>query len=278
MIITSKSNNTIKYISSLKSKKYRNKYNEYVIEGIKLVEEIINSEGNAPEFIVYSEDILNKTSLGKEFVYRYKNILDGEKIISVNEEIFKSLTDVESPQGVLVVVKKNNEYSLDDLDEQISSSRNTDEKYVILDKIQDPGNLGTIIRSAVSFDVRNIVCIEGTVDVFSPKVIRSTMSGISKVNIFNISNEEIDKMCNIFERAKYNIVATTLTAQKYINEENISNKDIFVMGNEANGVSESLLSKCVKQVKIPMESTIESLNVATATTILMYEQYVRGTK
>lgn len=272
MIITSKTNNTVKYISSLKNKKYRNKYNKYVIEGIKLVEEIINSEGKAPEFIVYSEDILSKNSLGIEFLNRYKtNILSNSNVISTTEEIFMNITDVESPQGILAVIDKENEYSIDDLENNIANG----EKYIILDKIQDPGNLGTIIRSAVSFGIRNVICIEGTVDAFSPKVIRSTMSGIRKVNIYNVSNNEIDKMINILKNSKYNIIGTSLLAEKYISDDNVSRKDIFVMGNEANGVSEELLKNCDRYIKIPMENSMESLNVGVATAILMYEQYLK---
>lgn len=277
MIITSKTNNTIKYISSLKNKKFRNKYNKYVIEGIKMVEEIINSEGNAPEFIVYSEDILKRNSLGIEFLDKYENnMLKQANVISVTEDVFKYVADVESPQGLLAVVDKNNEYDLCDLENYFKGNDKINKKFLILDKVQDPGNLGTIIRSAVSFNVENIICLEGTVDAFSPKVVRSTMSGISKVKIYNISNNEIDKLIGIFKNAGYNIVATSLNAEKYINEEDISYNDIYVLGNEANGVSNELLEKCNKQVKIPMENAMESLNVATAGTILMYEQYVRG--
>lgn len=279
MIITSKTNNTIKYISSLKNKKYRNKYNKYVIEGIKLVEEIINSEGNAPEFIVYSKGILNKSSLGIEFLDKYKDtILKQNNVVSVPEEIFKYVTDVESPQGILAVIDKDNEYTISDLEKHLIINSTNNEKYIILDKIQDPGNLGTIIRSAVSFGIRNIICTEGTVDAFSPKVIRSTMSGIRKVKIYNIANDEIDKMINILNKEKYNVIATSLMAEKYVNAQDISSKDIFVMGNEANGVSDILLRKCNKQVKIPMENTMESLNVGIATAILMYEQYLKEMK
>ena len=275
MIITSKTNNTVKYISSLKNKKYRNKYNKYVIEGIKLVEEIINSEGNAPEFIVYSEDVLNRSSLGIDFLTKYKEtVLKQSNAISVTEELFKLMADVESPQGILVVIDKENEYNIEDLEKHIINN----EKYIILDKIQDPGNLGTIIRSAVSFGIRNIICTEGTVDAFSPKVIRSTMSGITKVKVYNILNSEIDKLVNILNKEKYNIIGTSLVADKYICDESISNKDIFVMGNEANGVSEYLLQKCDKYIKIPMEDSMESLNVGVATSILMYEQYSKEMK
>lgn len=275
MIITSKTNSTIKYISSLKNKKYRNKYNKYVIEGIKLVEEIINSEGNAPEFIVYSEEILKRTSLGLELLSKIENkIFKNYNVISVTEEIFKYITEFETPQGVLVVVDKQNEYNLNELKTKLG--RSNTEKYIILDKVQDPGNLGTIIRSAVSFGIENIICMEGSVDAFSPKVVRSTMGGIRKVNIYNILNNEAKDMFDILNKFNYKIVATSLAAENYINDENIDNSYIFVMGNESNGVSKEILDKCNKLVKIPMENTMESLNVGAATTIIMYEQYIRG--
>ena len=275
MIITSKTNNTVKYISSLKSKKYRNKYNKYVIEGIKLVEEIINSEGKAPEFIIYSEEILKRTSLGLELLSKIENgIFKNHNVIAVTEEIFKYITEFETPQGILVVVNKQNEYTLEELETNLN--QNIEEKYIILDKVQDPGNLGTIIRSAVSFGVENIICIEGSVDAFSSKVVRSTMGGIRKVNIYTISSNEIENMIDILKKHKYKIVATSLNTENYINDENIDDKYIFVMGNESNGVSKEILDKCNRLVKIPMENTMESLNVGAATTIIMYEQYIRG--
>lgn len=277
MIITSKTNSTIKYISSLKSKKYRNKYNKYVIEGIKLVEEIINSEGNAPEFIVYSEQILSMTSLGIELLNKIKNgFCNNFNTICVNKEIFEFVTDFETPQGILAVVNKHNEFAIDELEENLKI--NLKEKYIILDKIQDPGNLGTIIRSAVSFGVKNIICMEGTVDSFSPKVVRSTMGAIRKVKIYNIPNNEVEQLIYMFKNNRYRIVGTTLDAKNYISRENIDDYDIFVMGNESNGVSDEILIRCDKHVKIPMEKTMESLNVGVATTIVMYEQYISKNK
>ncbi len=273
MIVTSKTNNIIKYIFSLKNKKYRNKYNKYVIEGIKMVEEIINSEGIAPEFIIYSEDILKSTTIGNRFIDIIKKLNVKYNIVEVTKEIFEYISDLETPQGVLAVINKN-EYKVDDLKNRLDLNR--DEKYIILDKVQDPGNLGTIIRSAISFGIKNLICIEGTVDSFSPKVVRSTMGGITKVNIFNINEFEIDSMINLLKQNGYKLVGTALDSKNYIKDEKIDNKTIFVMGNEANGVTDKILNKCDKFIKIPMENIMESLNVATATSIVMYEQYVRG--
>lgn len=277
MIITSKTNNIVKYIDSLKSKKYRNKYNKYVIEGIKMVEEIINSEGSAPEFIVYSREILENVSIGGKILNHIENLNfpKGTSIVEVSKEVFKVISDTESPQGVLAVLDKN-EMELKKLEDKLKNEKT--EKYIILDKVQDPGNLGTIIRSCVGFNIKNIICIEGTVDAFSPKVTRSTMGGIRKVNIFTVKEDEIDEMINIFKENKYSIVTTALTSKKSVREETIDNKTIFVMGNEANGVSQKLFDSCDKKVKIPMEKELESFNVAVAASIVMYEQYIRGGK
>ena len=275
MIITSKSNNIVKYICSLDNKKYRNKYNKYVIEGIKMVEEIINSEGYAPEFIVYSKNILEKTTIGINFIKVLNSITDKYNVIEVTEDIFMYMSGLDTPQGVMAVIDKK-EYTKVDL--QSFLEKYVDNKYIILDKIQDPGNLGTIIRSAISFGVINIICTEGTVDAFSPKVIRSSMGGILKVNIFYISDAEMQDVFKMLKAKKYSIIATSLKAEKYITEEPIDDKYIFVMGNEANGVSKKILGTCDKFVKIPMENTMESLNVGVASSIIMYEQYIKSKK
>lgn len=114
--------------------------------------------------------------------------------------------------------------------------------------------------------------------MFSPKTVRSTMGGINKINIYVIKETEIFEMIKHLKENGFDIMTTSLEAEKYINEENISNKTVFVVGNEANGVSDIFLKNADKKVKIPMEDVLESFNVAVATSIAMYEQYVRGGK
>lgn len=277
MIVTSKSNNIVKYIDSLKNKKYRNKYNKYVIEGIKMVEEIINSEGNAPEFVVYSAEILENIGMGERFLKCLDkiNVSKEIKVIQVSKEIFENISSTETPQGVLAVVDKE-EYDILELKENLE--HNIEDKYIVIDKVQDPGNLGTIIRSAAGFGVKNVILIEGTVDAFSPKTVRSTMSALNKVKLYSVKENNLLEMVKLFKHHKYNITITSLEAEKYINEEKIDNKTVFVMGNEANGVSKTMLDSADKKVKIPMEKNLESFNVAVATSIVMYEQYIRGGK
>lgn len=135
MIITSKSNNIVKYIDSLKNKKYRNKYNKYVIEGIKMVEEIINSDGNAPEFVVYSREILESIGIGERFIQTLEKLENQNltKAIQASKEVFESMSDLETPQGVLAVLDKKEKTIID-----LKNDINTNEKYIIIDKVQDP--------------------------------------------------------------------------------------------------------------------------------------------
>lgn len=275
MQITSKTNNIVKYIKSLEDKKNRNKYNSFVVEGVKIVNEIVNSRGENPfEFIVYSKELLSKGSLGKDilrYVCSIENQETNEKFVHVSESIFEYIADTKTPQGILAVVKRN----LKDLSDLIDALA-TDSSYIILDNIQDSGNLGTIIRSANSFGVKNIICTEGTADVYNPKVVRSTMGAILNTNITYVSKCDITHYLEKLKKLGYNIIGTRMEGATNIREiENIS-KAIFVMGNEANGLSKELEEICDMFAKIPMETVQESLNVGVAASIVMYEGYIRG--
>lgn len=265
-MITSKSNEQIKYISSLKTKKYRDIYSKYILEGIKLVDEV-SSGNNIPELIVYSEELLNKASGGKELLNKLKNI--NTQILEVSKEVFYYLTDTVTPQGVLAImnINKNN---IDNLEEHILNN----ESFIILDKIQDAGNLGTIIRSCVSFDVVNIIATVGTTDLYSPKTIRSTMGAMNKVNIWYLNEKEILNSIQMLKQKDYEIIGTDLKAKEYLKETKVNSKSIFVVGNEANGVSENINRICSKNIKIEMQDTQESLNVGVATSILLYKRYI----
>ncbi len=275
MQITSKTNNIVKYIKSLEDKKNRNKYNSFVVEGVKIVNEIVNSRGENPfEFIVYSKELLSKGSLGKDilrYVCSIENQETNEKFVHVSESIFEYIADTKTPQGILAVVKRN----LKDLSDLIDALA-TDSSYIILDNIQDSGNLGTIIRSANSFGVKNIICTEGTADVYNPKVVRSTMGAILNTNITYVSKCDITHYLEKLKKLGYNIIGTRMEGATNLREiQNIS-KAIFVMGNEANGLSKELEEICDMFAKIPMETVQESLNVGVAASIVMYEGYIRG--
>ena len=244
-MITSASNKRIKDIQKLKENKNIKKYGRYLIEGKHLVEEALNAK--VVEEIIVSERFEE---------YNIVDSFEGE-LIKVTDSVLKSMSDTITSQGIIAVcrtVKKEldiNNYS----------------KVLILDKIQDPGNLGTIIRTADAFNFDCIILGKGTTSLYGQKVIRSTQGSNFHIDCFdNIDLVElIDKMSN------FNIFATSLKADKYIEQlDNITGKVAVVFGNEGAGVSEEILSKVNNLLKISMPGRAESLNVSIAAGIVMH--------
>ena len=245
--ISSKDNNIIKHIRKLKDKKYRNEYNEFIIEGIKLVKEAIQENAKI-KLIVVSE------GFDIEITEKYE-------YIAVSENIFKLISDVETPQGILAVIEKNN-------NKEISFNENI---IIALDDVQDPGNVGTILRTIDSANLKQVLVSKGTADIYSPKVIRSTMGAIFRVNVIECDN--LEQTLKQIQNNKFEITVTSLEAKKTIYDISY-NKQVIVVGNEANGVSKQINDIADNKVIIPMFGKTESLNVAVATSITIYE-YVR---
>lgn len=263
-IITSKSNEKVKFVKSLNEKKFRQKNMCFYLEGIKVVEEVLKSNRAVDiMFIALSAEILEKVNGGKDFlnkISKYNNIV----IYNLKKEVFESIVDTKTPQGVLVVLKIN-EYNLL---EMLQKSSDLNKNILLVDKVQDAGNMGTIIRTADAFNIDTILCVEGTVDVYSPKVIRSTMGSILRENIIYISLEQLE----ILKNSTYNIVGTSLNTNTYLEEYDFSKRSIFVLGNEANGMSKEVEKICNTLVKIKMSGKAESLNVGVAAGIILYLQ------
>lgn len=256
-IISSKENAFIKHIVKLKEKKYRNEYGEFIIEGAKIVKEAI-MENVKIKNIVLSEDAVNSQLIDKYL----KNELEKIDYIQVPNNIFKQITDVENPQGVLAVVEKNNNTA------EVDYSKDF---ILILDDIQDPGNLGTIIRTADSVGLTEILVSKGTVDAYNLKVIRSTMGAIFRVKI--IECEDLLKTLNVAKNNGFKIVVTSLETKKSIYDLDL-NKKALVIGNEANGVSDEIINIADEKAIIPMLGKTESLNASVATGVILYE-YLR---
>ncbi len=240
MIITSLNNPTIKEISKLKNKKYRDLTNTYLVEGDHLVEE------------AYKNNILTKIILLEDTICNY----DIEKIY-VTKEVMKKLTELDTPNKIIGIVKKNTPLPIGN-------------KILILDNIQDPGNLGTIIRSSVAFDIDTIVLSPNTVDIYNPKVIRSTQGMIFYTNIITL---ELKEYINEIKTKNYTIFGTNVRNGKNIKEITLPEKFALVLGNEGQGVSKEIESLCDDNIYIKMSSKCESLNVSVATSILLYEVY-----
>ena len=238
MIITSLNNPTIKEISKLKNKKYRDLTNTYLVEGDHLVEE------------AYKNNLLTKIILLEDTICNY----DIEKIY-VTKEVMKKLTELDTPNKIIGIVKKNTPLPIGN-------------KILILDNIQDPGNLGTIIRSSVAFDIDTIVLSPNTVDIYNPKVVRSTMGAIFRINI--IESDDLVKTIKEMKKHKIKILSTSLQTDKTM--YNVSyDKTAIVIGNEANGVEKEIIDLTDEKIKIPMPGKTESLNASVATAVILYE-------
>ena len=179
--------------------------------------------------------------------------------ICVSEKIFLGLTNVVNPQGILAVVEKNNNTNEIDYNDNL---------FLILDDLQDPGNMGTILRTADSINLKQIIVSKGSADVYNPKVVRSTMGAIFRVKV--IECEDLTKTLKELKKHKIKVYATDLKTDKLMYDVDYQ-KSAIVIGNEANGVSTEILNLADEKIKIPMPGKTESLNAAVATSVILYE-------
>ena len=256
-VITSKDNELIKHIKKLKDKKERDLSNEYIIEGIKLIQEAIQENAKIKQIII-CDDCEKTESIPKDLMYEIAK----QECIYVTNKVFDSITEVMNPQGILAIIEKQSkEIQIDDKQDII----------LALDDIQDPGNLGTILRTADSIGLTQILVSKGTADSYNPKVVRSTMGAIFRVKI--IECEDLVKTLKEIKKHKFEIVVSSLQTDNSIYDINY-HKKVIVIGNEANGVKREIQDLTDKKIKIPMLGKTESLNASVATGIVLYE-YVR---
>lgn len=255
--ITSAKNPLIKEIKSLYRKKDRIKNKSFIIEGIKMIEEAIDT--NYPiKNIIYTDQLL-KIKDGEILFEKIKGL---DNIIYVPNNIFKEISDTENPQGVLGIGK----FQYKELREIKSKERLF---LLFLDEVQDPGNMGTIIRTADAFNSDGIIVTDGCVDPYNPKVVRATMGSIFRVPLYYTSDgiQELKKLKDMDIR----LYSTSLVGSMPIYEADFNEGFILIIGNESNGVSEEIFSLSDKLIKIPMPGGAESLNAGVAASIIMYE-------
>lgn len=242
MLITSLENERVKKYLKLKEKKYRDQYNQFIVEGTHLVLE------------AYKNGLIDELILEKEEVFP----LNIDTVIYLPMEIINKISSVETPQTVMALCHKKKE------------EKELKDKILLIDNIQDPGNLGTIIRSAVAFNIDTIVLSENTVDLYNPKTIRATQGMFFHINIIK-SNLEL-----VIEKLHHQEIPVYGTSVEHGSDvRTLSPKDkeryALIVGNEGNGVRSSIKELCDKNLYINMNANVESLNVAIATSILLYE-------
>lgn len=253
-MITSTSNKKIKELAAMvKKNSVGKKKNAYIIEGIRMFSEL-KAEEILEVFVSESFENENKSLL--------KNIFP--KYETVSDRVFDSISDTKTPQGVLAVAKRK-EYTL----EGILKNAKAPLSLLILDGLQDPGNLGTLVRAGEGAGISGIIMSENTVDIYNPKVIRSTMGSIFRVPFIYVKDlkEVIDKL----NSNGISVYASSLEGAIEYDRPDYKKDTAFIIGNEAAGISKEILDITDKKIKIPMLGEVESLNAAVAGSILMYE-------
>lgn len=254
-MITSTSNVQIKEINALlKKSKERKEKKAFVIEGRKMFEEICQDKSRVVK-AYFSESYIKEQYAGKE--------LPEVPYEVVADSIFASMAETVTPQGVLAIVKMP-EYSLEDMLKQAGT-------LVLLENLRDPGNLGTIIRTAEAAGVSGVILSKESVDIYNPKVIRSTMGAVYRVPFLYV--EDFMELLRNLRQQEVRLLAAHLKGQKTFDKADYSGKVGILIGNEANGLSEEASELANEKVLIPMAGSVESLNAAIAAALLMYEAF-----
>lgn len=250
-MITSTSNSQIRHVAMLQKKaRYRNSEGQFVAEGIKMVLE------TPPELlsrIYVSEDFQPEKQV--------RAWLSDKSCEVVSSKVFKELSMTQTPQGILAVVHMSRPTP-----EEILSSGDC---FLILENLQDPGNLGTIIRTAEGAGIDGIFMNKTCVDIYNPKVVRSTMGSLYRVPF--VYTDDLQSLIKNMKTRGVRLFAAHLKGKKAYYEENLSGPCAFLIGNEANGLSDETAALADVYIKIPMLGKVESLNAAMAAGILMYE-------
>ena len=251
--IQSKDNKTIKHIISLQQRKYRQKFGEYTVEGIRAVTDIGKKD--------CLRSILIRESKRSELEPLVQKGFTVSSVDVVQDPIFDKIEHSVNGQGILGIAKK----CVNDLHSLIVE----DGLYVALDGVQDPGNLGTIIRTAVAAGAKGIFLLKGTVDPYNEKCVRSTMSALCNIPIF----EDVT-LSEFYDFIKDNTIKTYVTSlenAKPYHTISYPKRTMIILGNEGNGVSREIIEMCDQAITIPMYGDIESLNVSIAAALCMYK-------
>ena len=235
--ITSKDNPAIKRVKKLYKKAFRDECGLFLAEGERLVFDAVKS-GAEIETLFVTEKFSNVN-------------ITAESVYTVDEKIMSDISDTSSPQGILAVIKK-----------RVYTPSDISEPCVICDRVSDPGNLGTIIRTADAAGFGSVVLLPGCVDAFSPKVVRASMGSVFHIPVIECEFSDITGMT---------VLCADLENSDYIYDYDFTAPFGVVIGNEANGVSGDVMSGCDARIKIPMPGKSESLNAAVSFAVIAFE-------
>lgn len=256
--ILSTKNQRVKDWASLKLKKFRDQSNQFLIEGVRLVEDALES-GAPLETLLVQDDMLTSGRLDR--IINQANSLQLE-LIEVNQAVIEHVADTKTPQGVVAIGNKLEH----DFAGLVASKTNP--FYLVLDNVQDPGNLGTMIRSADAVNATGVFVGKGSVDLYNPKVVRSTMGSLFHIPVMEANLEELLPMLN---EQNIKVYGTETGGEQDIYSADLTGDVAIVVGSEAHGISEEIRQKITRWVSLPMPGKAESLNAAIASSLFLYE-------
>ena len=249
-MITSTSNPQIKQVVNLQAKgKVRSELGLFVVEGRKMVEEV-------------PESLCRKVFVSESYLESQKNrnFFDKFQVETVPDVVFRHMSDTKTPQGILAVVQQQ-KYMLEDL--------MTGGPVLVLEGIQDPGNLGTMLRTGEGAGIAGILADRQTVDRYNPKVVRSTMGSLYRVPY--VVSEDLRKSVKTLKKRGFSVYAAHLKGTENYTDIRYLKASAYLIGNEGNGLTDETAQLADTYVRIPMEGRVESLNAAVAAALLMYE-------
>jgi len=261
MEVTGLQNPVVKAAAELKQKKYRTQNGLYLAEGLRTAEEAVAYKAVETLFYVATDDERTMHLLEDAAA---QNI----KLVCVSENVMKKIADTETPQGIIAVCKMRQPK----LENLLASGK----MLLVLDRVGDPGNIGTMLRTADAAGIGGLVLLKGCADIYAPKTVRSSMGSLFHIPVLSGVSEQ--EFVSAAKKAGYDLLVTCLDGADNLYKADLSGRIAFVMGNEAGGVNESLLEKADKRVYIPMAGRAESLNVAMAAGIVMFEALRRKVK
>jgi len=256
-IITSSQNPVVKEIKSLKNRKYRDEKGLFFIEGTRFVREALLENADICKIAI--TDKFHDNPPNKDLLDSIKHA--GYEICILTERLFKEISDTENPQGILAVIRKKT-YSF----ERVLSESSF---ILFLDSLQDPGNLGTIIRTADAAGADGIILSKGCVDLYNPKVLRATMGSIFHIPVLQAA--DLVEAIGIVRAKGFGVYAAHLKGKVNYFDVDMKKRTAIIIGNEANGISEEISAQADMLVRIPMPGRAESLNASVAAGLLMYE-------
>lgn len=254
-VISSLQNGMVKLATSLKQKKYRDKEGLFLAEGVRIVEDIV-SVGGEIQAVLYDAELQN------ERIEVLLSSLDASvRRIAVTPEVYRKIQATEESQGIVAIVKQK-KWTLADIAGGCVH-------LAVLDRVQDPGNIGTIIRTSEAAGWDGVLVLRGSADIYSPKVVRSTMGTMLHLPVVRGLDE--NELMNFVRERAIRLYATSVVESKTYDDCDFTQSAAVVFGNEGAGVSEALLASADERIHIPLYGRVESINVAAAAAVICFE-------